>query len=312
MRTSTTPYRRIQVQRASGALGCVIGGVDLARLDDDSFAEIHRAFADHQVVSFHDQALSPEDQCAFAARFGPLTRHPLIGTLDEHPHVAPLIRDADATGVAFGGVWHADATFMESPPLGSTLYAIEVPPFGGDTMFANLYMAYDALSSGMRALCDRLILVHSAAAVYDPARGAADPKRSLIGQKGMKFNMTEEAKRETEHPLVCVHPVTERKLLWVPGVYGIRFKDMTEEESKPLLQYLHLHAVNPNFTCRMSYRKGTLTMWDNRCVQHFAVNDYAGHRRVMHRVQIGGTPPVGPAMPTRQRTMVEEIETVTL
>jgi taurine dioxygenase len=212
----------------------------------------------------------------------------------------------------FGGVWHADGTFMESPPLGSTLYAIEVPPFGGDTMFTNLYLAYEALSPGMQALCDQLVLVHSAGAVYDPARGAADPKRSLVGQKGMKFNVREDVKKEMNHPLVCVHPVTGRKLLWVPGVYGIRFKDMTEDETGPLLKYLQQHAVNPSFTCRMSYRKGSLTMWDNRCVQHFAINDYAGYRRVMHRVQVGGAPPVGPAMPTRQRTLVNEIETVTL
>lgn len=310
--TSTAPYRRIDVQRVSGALGCIISGVDLKTLDEETFAEIHRALAEHQVICFHGQELSPADQCTFAARFGPLTRHPLIKTLDGHPHVAQLIRDADEQGLNFGGVWHADGTFMESPPLGSTLYAIEVPPFGGDTMFANLYLAYDALSAGMRALCDRLILVHSAGAVYDPARGAADPKKSLVGQRGMKFNISEDVKKEMDHPLVCVHPVTGRKLLWVPGVYGIRFKDMTEAESMPLLHYLQQHASNPSFTCRISYRTGTLTMWDNRCVQHFAINDYAGYRRAMHRVQIGGTPPVGPAMPTRHRTLVDEVETVTL
>jgi len=312
MRTPTAPYRRIKVEPASGSLGGIISGVDLAKLDDETFAEIHRALAESGVICFHDQKISPPEQMAFAARFGPLTRHPLIKTLDEYPDVAPLIRDADATGMNFGGLWHADGTFMESPPLGTTLYAIEVPPSGGDTLFTSLYLAYETLSEGMRALCDRLILVHSAAGAYDPARGANDPKKSLIAQKGMQFNMTEDPKKEMDHPLVCIHPVTGRKLLWVTGVYGIRFKDMTEEESKPLLQFLHQHAANPNFTCRLSYRKGTLVMWDNRCVQHFAVNDYAGYRRVMHRVQIGGTPPVGPAMPTRKKTLMNEIETVML
>ena len=269
------------------------------RLDDETFAEIRRAFADYSVIYFHDQELTPADQCAFAARFGPLTRHPLIKTLPDYPDVAALIREPDATGINFGGQWHADGTFMESPPLGTTLYAVEVPPQGGDTMFASMYLAYETLSPGMKALCDQLVVIHSAAGAYDPDRGAADPKKSLIAQKGMQFNMVEDPKKEMEHPLVCIHPETGRKALWETGVYCLRFKDMTEEESKPLLQYLHEHISSPNFTCRFSYRKGTLAFWDNRCVQHFAVNDYPGYRRVMHRVQIGGTPPVGPAMPKR-------------
>jgi taurine dioxygenase len=296
---TVSTYRRITIKPVAGALGAQISGVNLARLDEDTFAEIRRAFAEYLVIYFHDQEITPQDQCAFAARFGPLTHHPLIRTLPDHPHVAALIRDADATGINFGGQWHADATFMESPPLGSTLYAIEVPPYGGDTLFANLYLAYESLSPGMKALCDQLIVIHSAAGAYDPDRGAADPKKSLIAQKGMQFNAIEDPKKETEHPLVCIHPDTGRKLIWETGVYCLRFKDMTEEESKPLLQFLHNHISNPNFTCRFSYRKGTLGMWDNRCVQHFAVNDYPGFRRVMHRVQIGGTPPVGPAMPRR-------------
>ena len=295
----SAPYRRIRVEPLAGAIGAEVSGVDLANLDDDTFAEIRRAFAEHLVLCFHEQDISPSDQCAFAARFGPLTRHPLIKTLDEYPYVAPLIRDSDAEGMNFGGVWHTDTTFMESPPLGTTLYAIDVPPYGGDTVFANLYLAYESLSPGMRELCDRLVLVHSAAGAYDPDRGSADPKKSLINQKGMQYTITEDPKKEMEHPLVCVHPWTGRKLLWVPGAYAIRFKDMTEDDSKPLLQYLHEVVPQPEFTCRVRYRPGTLSMWDNRCAQHFAVNDYLGVRRVMHRVQIGGTPPVGPAMPSR-------------
>ena len=310
---TNTTYRHIRVEPIAGAIGAEISGVDLAKLNEDIFAEIRRAFAEYLVLCFHGQQISPQDQCAFASRFGPLTRHPLIKTLDDYPHVAPLIRDADASGMNFGGVWHADTTFMQSPPLGTTLYAIEVPPYGGDTMFANLYLAYESLSPGMRALCDRLILVHSAAGAYDPGRGTADPKQSLIGQKGMQYTMTEDPRKEMEHPLVCVHPETGRKLLWLPGAYAIRFKDMTEDESKPLLQFLHQHAPRLEFTCRFRYRKGTLTMWDNRCTQHFAINDYAGFRRVMHRVQIGGMPPVGPAMPVRKQTARNDvIEAVTI
>lgn len=312
-RMITTSYRHLELEPLAGALGAEIRGVDLAALDEQTFGEIRRAFAEFLVLCFRGQTLTPAAQCQFAARFGPLTRHPLIKTLDEYPHVAPLIRDADATGMNFGGTWHADTTFMESPPLGTTLYAIDVPPYGGDTLFTNLYLAYESLSVGMRALCDRLILVHSAAAAYDPGRGAADPTKSLIAQKGMQYTITEDPKKEMEHPLITIHPDTGRRLLWVPGVYGIRFKDMTEEESKPLLKFLHEHAAHAEFTCRFRYRKGTLVMWDNRCTQHLAVNDYTGFRRVMHRVQIGGSPPVGPAMPQRlQRAANDVIEAVTI
>ena len=303
-------YRHLQVRRVAGALGAEITGVDLGALSDAAFVEIQRAFCEYSAVYFPDQRLTPEQQCAFTGRFGPLTHHPLIATLPGHPHVAGLVREADSTGMNFGGSWHADSTFMESPPFATSLYAIEVPPQGGDTLFASLYLAYETLSAGMRELCDRLVVVHSAAAAYDPDRGANDPKKSLIMQKGMQYNLTEDPKKEMEHPLVCVHPVSGRKVLWETGVYCLRFRDMTEEESAPLLNYLRRHIANPNFTCRMGYRPGTLGMWDNRAVQHFAMNDYAGYRRVMHRVQVGGPPPVGPAMPVRTVTTASQTATV--
>lgn len=304
---STETYNCIGVEPLAGALGAEISGVDLANLDDETFTEISRAFAEYLVLCFHEQELTPADQSAFTSRFGPLTRHPLIKTLDDYPYVAPLVRDADADGMNFGGVWHADTTFIESPPLGTTLYAVDIPAYGGDTLFSNLYLAYESLSPGMQALCDRLILIHSAAGAYDPDRGAADPNKSLINQKGMQYTITEDPKKEMEHPLVCTHPDTGRKLLWVPGAYAIRFKDMSEEDSKPLLEYLHQIPTKPEFTCRVRYRNGTLCMWDNRCTQHFAVNDYPGTRRVMHRIQVGGTPPVGPAMPVRKQTAPNDV-----
>ena len=164
-------------------------------------------------------------------------------------------------------------------------------------MFANLYLAYETLSKGMRALADRLILMHSAAAGYDPDRGAKDPTKSLIAQKGMEFVVTDDPKKETPHPLVQIHPVSGRRLLWITGPYSLRFHDMTEEESKPLLEFFQRHVAQPAFTCRFRWETGTLLWWDNRCVQHFAINDYRGFRRVMHRVQIGGGRPYGPAMP---------------
>lgn len=302
-----TIYRHIQVAPATGALGAEISGVDLSRpLSAEAAREIKQAFNEYLVIYFHDQAITPGQQCDFARLFGPLTKHPFIKTLPDHPEVAPLIRDADDPGLAlnFGGSWHNDVTFMERPPLGSMLYAVDPPPYGGDTMFSNLYLAYETLSPGMKAIADQLVVIHSAAVAYDPDRGANDPRKSLIGQKGMEFTIDGDVKEEMEHPLVRVHPDTGRKLLFLGAGYAIRFRDMTEAESKPLFDYLLQHAIRPEFTCRFRYRKGTLGFWDNRCVQHLALNDYIGFRREMHRVQIGGDRPFGPAMPRREKEQV--------
>jgi taurine dioxygenase len=288
-------YRRIRVEPLAGSLGAEVSGVDLANFDDETFAEVRRAFTENLVLCFHDQDLTPNDQCTFIKRLGPLTRHPMVKTLDDHPFVAPVIRDADAHGVNFGGVWHIDASFIESPPFCTALYAIEVPTYGGDTLFSNLYLAYESLSPGMRELCDRFVLIHSASVAYD----ADGPKKSMLDQKGMQFTMREDPTKEMEHPLVCTHEHSGRKLLWLPGGYAIRIKGMSEEESKPILDYLHSIPKRPELTCRVRYRAGSLCIWDNRCTQHLAVNDYAGTRRVMHRVQVGGPLPVGPAMPVR-------------
>jgi len=292
-------YRRIKVQPVAGALGAEIDGVDLSsKPDAETVEEIKNAFTDHQVICFRDQRLTPQLLAQFAENFGPLTRHPFIKTLPGSPFVAPIIRDADAgDSLNFGGQWHCDVAFLESPPLGSMLYAVDIPPYGGDTMFANLYLAYQTLSPGMQDLADRLILVHSAAIGYDPDRGAKDPSKSLIAQKGMQFEVNDDPKKEMEHPFVQIHPVSHRKLIWHTGPYSLRFKNMTEEESKPLLDFFQRHASQPAFTCRFRWQAGTVLLWDNRCVQHFAINDYGGFRREMHRVQIGGERPFGPAMP---------------
>lgn len=293
------PYQRIRVLPISGALGAEIEGVDAARpLDEETAAEIRRAFAEYLVVFFRDQHLTPEQQTRFASIFGPLTKHPFIKTLPDHPYVAPLIREADATGLNFGGQWHCDATFLEEAPLGSLLYAIEIPPYGGDTMFTNLILAYETLSEGMKRMLDSLVLIHSAAGAYDPDIAKAEAL-TQTKQKGIGIEVTDDPRKEMEHPLVRIHHETGRKALWVPGAYGMRFKDMTPEESKPLLDFLYQHVSHPGFTCRFRWKKGSLAMWDNRATQHFALNDYQGFRREMHRVQIGGERPYGPAMPLR-------------
>ena len=205
-----------------------------------------------------------------------------------HPEILEVLKDVDDEQ-NFGGLWHIDLTFLEEPPLGSVLYARELPPTGGDTLWANLYTAYETLSDGMKRMIDGLVGIHSAVRVYGPE----DETDYRNRKTSMDLDQTEEALEEVEHPVVRTHPETGRKCLFLGGGHYLRrFKDMTEAESAPLLNYLNAHAVRPEFTCRFRWEKDSIAFWDNRCTQHFALNDYAGHRRLMHRVTIDGDRPV--------------------
>ena len=294
-------YKHISVVPVTGALGADISGVQIADVagNREIMGEIQQAFGQHLVLFFRDQKMDTAGQERFASAISPLTKHPFIGTLPGSEYTVPLIRDADATGLNFGGEWHCDGTFVERPSKGCVLRSIDTPPWGGDTMWSNLILAYEMLSEGMKKLADSLILIHSAANAYDPDRGAQDKERSKIAQKGIShaLKVTEDPKKEMEHPLVRIHHETGKKILWVPGPYALRFKGMSEQESKPLLDELHQHAIHPEFTCRFRWYDGSVAMWYNRATQHFAVNDFSGFRREMHRVMFEGERPYGPAMP---------------
>ena len=278
-------YRRIEVDPIAPALGAEIGGVDLARpLDDAVFAEIEAAFHEHLVVFFRNQSLTPELQVAFAARFGPIGRYPFATPIEGHPEVIAVVKEADQT-TNFGGMWHSDTAYLERPPLGSALYALEVPAVGGDTLFANMYLAYEDLSAGMKALLDGLVGVNSAGKGGGAVRGPHLASGAMPGRDLDKMSL------ETTHPVVRTHPATGRKALYVNRAHTVRFKDMTEAESAPLLNFLFAHAMREEFTCRFRWTKGALAFWDNRCTQHYPLNDYHGHRRVMHRVTVDGERP---------------------
>ncbi|MGF1611759.1 MAG: TauD/TfdA dioxygenase family protein [Kiloniellales bacterium] len=287
----TGPTTRVEVRPMAGALGADIHGVDLSQpLDEATFAAIERAFHERLVIQFHDQDLTPEQQVVFTRRFGPLSRSPYVKHLDEHPDIIAVLKEADERGIStFGNAWHSDFSFLEEPPLGSVLYAREVPSHGGDTLFANMYAAYEALSDGMKRTLDGLNAMH-AGRPYGTGGLPADIKvsRSIGIERGRP-----EADRETAHPVVRVHPVTGRKALFVNAIYTTRFEDMSEAESAPLLRFLYEHASRPEFTCRLRWRVGDLAMWDNRCTLHYAVNDYDGQRRLMHRTTIRGERPLG-------------------
>jgi len=280
-------YRRIEVTPLAGALGAEVSGVDLSQdPGNETFDEIHRAFLEHLALFFRDQALTPQQQVAFAARFGPIGIYPFAAGLPDAPEVVEIVKTEDET-VNFGSGWHTDTAYLEKPSLGSVLYAKEVPAAGGDTLFANSYLAYETLSDGMRAMLDGLTAVHSAA--LKSTGGRAARMRRQTGMAGRNIEQADAL--EGAHPLVRTHPGTGRKALYVSANHTVRFQGMTQDESRPLIRYLLDHATRPEFTCRFRWTPGALAIWDNRCTQHYALNDYHGARRRMHRVTVEGDVP---------------------
>lgn len=274
-------YRHIEVVRIAGALGAEIRGVNAAqRLADEIVAEIRQAFLDHLVIFFRGQTLSPQQLLAFAERFGRPMEYPQLKGLPECPLVTPVIK-LEHERTNFGGVWHSDTSYLERPPMASMLYAVETPPQGGDTLFANQYLAYETLSEGLRQVLATLTGVNSSAKA-DVSKTREDRLRDA----GAELKVM-----QGEHPVVRTHPETGRKALYVNFGHTARFQGWTEPESAPLLDYLFSHQVRPELTCRFQWTPGALAFWDNRCVQHNPVNDYHGFRRVMHRVTLEGERP---------------------
>jgi taurine dioxygenase len=273
----------LDVRPISGALGAEIHGVDVSRdLDDDVAAAIRRVLLDHCVVFFHDQHLTPEQQKAFARRFGKIFVHPNFRGAD--PEIVEVVRHPGDLAV-IGELWHSDTTMVAEPPMGAILYGIDVPPFGGDTLFANQYLAYERLSDGMKKMLDGLRAVHSDRYVAGPAVGR-NARMSTKLRDDMEWHET-----ESLHPVVRTHPETRRKALFVNHSYTIRFEGMTEAESKPLLEFLMEHGNRPEFTCRFRWRQGSIAFWDNRCTKHLAINDTGPFGRRMRRVQLCGDRP---------------------
>lgn len=273
----------LDVRPISGALGAEIHGV---RLDDDldepTVAAIRRALLDHLVIFFHGQDLPPERFLAAAQRFGEPIEYPFVRGIDGFPLIIRVAKLEHET-VNFGGIWHSDTTYLEVPPMGTLLVAREVPPKGGDTLFANQYLAYETLSDGMKRLLGGLKGVSSSAKAAT-TRTREDRKRTDPASRPHE-DFT------AEHPVVRTHPETRRKALYVNVGHTVRFAGMTEAESAPILNYLFAHQTKPEFTCRFAWRVGSLAFWDNRCAQHNPINDYHGHRRVMHRIILAGDRP---------------------
>lgn len=274
------------IEPLAGALGAEVGGASLAHMDEAAWREVHRVFLEHAVLVFRDQALEPADLMVFGTRFGQPCFYPFVTGIEGYPYIFEVVKEEDER-TNFGGNWHSDTTYLRQPPLATLLYAIETPARGGDTLFASTSAAYDALSEGMRKLLDGLVGVNSAGLKHGGGRKAMHSNIS-----SMKVHDTESAEQyEAEHPVVRTHPDTGRKALYLSRSHTIRFCGMTEEESRPLIDFLQAHQTRPEFTCRVRWAQGTLTVWDNRCTLHNAVNDYHGQRRRMRRLTVGPQTP---------------------
>jgi taurine dioxygenase len=273
----------IEIEPSGQACGATIRGVDLAGpLPDDTIAEIRAAWLDHLVVSFPDQHLTSDEFERLALRFGVFGDDPYLRGLPDHPHIAEVKREADEQTPIFADNWHSDWSFLASPPTATLLYGLVIPPVGGDTLYANQYLAYEALDDEMQARLDGLMGVHSARRGYAPQGryGKDDVGRS------MAIVYSDTAMATQLHPLVITHPETGRKALFLSPGYTIDIDGVPHDEAQQLLFALYAHQGRDEFVYRHSWTEGMLTMWDNRAVVHAATGGYQGHRRLLHRITI--------------------------
>ena len=286
----TTKSAPLRVEPVAGALGASVTGVDLTQVREASQLDgLRQALADHLVVFLPEQDLSLDDLERVTDLLGGRDATPFVEPLEDRPFVIRVIKEPTDV-LNFANAWHSDLSYRPTPPAYPLLHAWDVPDHGGDTVWSNQYLAYETLSGGLRATLDRLRAVHSAGMAYGTG-GLLDQFKEL---SSMAIAPSDDAFAENVHPAVAVHPVTRRRALYVNPVYTTRFDGWSKEESHALLGHLHRNSINENFTCRLRWSVKTLAIWDNRCVMHNALNDYAGVRREMYRTSVKGAEPVGP------------------
>jgi len=274
----------MKIRKIAGALGAEISEIDLrSKLDTSQAAAVRQALLDHQVIFLRDQDLTQQQFLDFASAMGTPIEYPFVKGLEGFPQIIE-VKKLENERSNFGGIWHSDTTYLEEPPMGSMLLARELPPYGGDTMFANQYLAYEALSDTMKRLLDGLQGI-STSAKADVSRTREDRIKS-DGKQGASQDYV------AEHPIVRTHPETGRKALYVNVAHTAGIKGMSDKESASLLSFLFEHQVKPEFTCRFAWSPNAIAFWDNRCAMHNPVNDYHGFRRVMHRITLKGDRPV--------------------
>lgn len=265
----------------ASTLGAEIRGIDLsAKISDSLYEKINQAFLDYQVIFFRDQELSHRQYQDFASRFGPLQEYMFADGIDGYPFITEIVKTETETE-SFGSFWHSDSTYLERPPKATMLYAMQVPPRGGDTLFADMLAVYENLSAGMKKALEGLKVVNSASVVA----------RDEDIYQQLKSKNSDKKNQQAIHPLIRTHGETGNKAIYVNAIHSLRIDGMTVAESQPILQYLFERVEIPEYSFRLHWQQYTLALWDNRCTQHYALNDYHGYRRVMHRIIIQGERP---------------------
>lgn len=280
----------MRVTRLTGVLGAMVELDDVLSLDDGEFARLRELACEHEVIVVPGQDLSPMEQVELSHRFGPAADSPFIEPSPDHPEVIKVLKEArDGNAFNFGGAWHSDFSFQPAPPSFTILHAIDVPPYGGDTVWASMTAAHDALPNAQRERLAGIGAVHTARDAYSPRM---QPLHS--GLSSMTITCDESANDTRVHPLITVHPETGRSVLFYNRAY---VRDLTGvddlEERHGLLEWLHLHTTDARFTVRHRWSNGDVVIWDNRSTQHYALNDYAGFRRELHRTTVAGAVPAG-------------------
>jgi taurine dioxygenase len=271
----------VEVIPQSNSIGAEIRGINLSEnLDDAVFEHINQAFLDYQIIFFRHQKLSHQQYNDFASRFGPLKDYLFANGIDGFPFITEIVKTETETE-SFGSFWHSDSTYLELPPKATMLYARQVPPKGGDTLFSDMYAVYEGLSDGMKKMLATLKAVNSASVF----------SRDENIYEAVKSKNSDKKDQQAIHPVIRTHDETGRKSVYVNGIHTLCFDGMTAEESMPILGYLYNQVARPEYSFRLHWQENTLAIWDNRCTQHFAVNDYHGYRRVMHRIIVEGESP---------------------
>jgi taurine dioxygenase len=278
---NSSHYQHIDVKPMEKLVGAEIKGIDLAEpLNPETASEILKATGEFGVTFFRDQELTPEQHLSFARSLGKIDINRFFGIVSGQPEIAEVRKDPEQK-FNIGGGWHADHSYDKSPALGSILLARTVPKQGGDTLFANMYAAYESLSNGLKATLGRLHAVHSSRHVFGEKAQMPADLRDRLGN-------ADQATQDTTHPVVITHPSSGRKVLYINPGFTVKFEGWSIEESRPLLKFLYEHASSPEFTYRFHWKEGSIAFWDNRCTWHYAVNDYHGESRLMHRITLSG------------------------
>ena len=272
----------IIINPISGSIGAEIHGVNLSTdLSDAVFSEIRQTFIDHGLIFFRNQELTPDDHLRFAKRWGEININRFFTKVEGYEQIAEVKKDSDQE-INIGGAWHTDHSYDQIPAMGSILLARETPKTGGDTLFANMYKAYESLSDGLKGTLESMNACHSSRHVFGAHTGYAEASNQRIGNPEL-------ATQDAIHPVIITHPESKRKALYVNPEFTVNFEGWTKEESQPLLSYLTEHSTRPENITRFNWEPGSIAFWDNRCTWHFALNDYPGEKRLMHRITIEGS-----------------------